>query len=134
MPPKASRQKQVKRGEINQAVRSELHRWRMLIKKCDFHLALFRFEAMLPDEIVDLLSSAGPIKTRKDLSIILSEQWGWEPTYGDELHSKLTSLNITPQGQVPKSKPSTVGVKRRVDVGTQENVVMEKPSKRLRPP
>jgi hypothetical protein len=114
------------------AVQSELHTWRTQVKKRDFPFALFGFDALLSDEMIDLLSSVGPIKTRADLSAILSGQWGWEATYGVELHSKLLSLNIPAQKPLP-TIPKTRGVKRRVDVAEEGIIGTEKRSKQRKP-
>lgn len=129
-PSKIPRQKKVKQGEICHKTEAELHTWRTAVKKRDFQRTLFSIDALLPDGIISLLSSVGPIKTREELSACLSGEWGWESTYGDELYSKLTTLNLP--ALVPLPAKNTRGPKRPVDVRSQEEEGTEKPAKRLK--
>ncbi|KIL70009.1 hypothetical protein M378DRAFT_7777 [Amanita muscaria Koide BX008] len=79
---------------------------------------MFSFDALLSDNIVEHLSSVGPVKTRQDLSAIIAGQWGWEYIYGDELYLKLSTIDI-PEPSCSQSNTKTrltKGVKRRVDV------------------
>jgi hypothetical protein len=114
------------------AVQSELHTWRTEVKKRDFPFALFGFDALLSDEMIDLLLSVGPIKTQEELSVILSGQWGWEATYGVKLLSKLLSLDI-PALTPLSTNPKTRGTKRRVDAAEEGIIGTEKRSKQRKP-
>lgn len=130
-----TRQKKVKQGEVCRAVQDELHTWRVHVKRRDFPHALFGFEALLSNDLLSLLSSIGPVETRADLSAMLSGHWAWETRYGDELHSKMLSINIPPMVPLPtKSRPA--GVKRKQtdatgDVG-EVMVGTEKPVKKAK--
>jgi len=102
-----------------------------MVKKRDFRFAQFGAGALLPDDVVTLLSSVGPAATRNDLSIVLSGSWGWELTYGDELYLKLLSLNIQPPKPLP-SKPRVTAVKRGAQTVEGETTEMMKNTKSMK--
>lgn len=79
-----------------------LHHWRMKIADRDFKNTLFTGSGILSDDLIDLLSSLGPIDTKERLQQLLEGKWLWLERYQDELLELLTSLNLPPM--VPKPK------------------------------
>ncbi|KAF7359579.1 p-loop containing nucleoside triphosphate hydrolase protein [Mycena venus] len=76
-PQKVIRQSAVKRGEVVKDLQVVLNEWRTSIKKRDYPSPLFAASAILRDETIALLSSVGPIKSRKHLQKVLAGQWTW---------------------------------------------------------
>jgi hypothetical protein len=74
----------------------------------------------MKDETLDLLSSIGPITSRKRLETILAGQWLWLDRYGDEIVKLLAGMNAPPMKALPK-KPR--GKKRVAEVENKEMYV-----------
>ncbi|KAJ7848102.1 P-loop containing nucleoside triphosphate hydrolase protein [Mycena leptocephala] len=103
-PPAVPRQSAVKHGEVNADIQPVLHNWRLRIKARDFPTPLFAASAILRDETIALLSSVGPITSREHLQKVLAGQWTWWDTYGEDLFSCLSALDIPPMKPLPRKK------------------------------
>ncbi|KDQ51993.1 hypothetical protein JAAARDRAFT_62158 [Jaapia argillacea MUCL 33604] len=104
--PKATQESAPKRGKINRNLSDHLCDWWKMVWTRDYGGALFAPTGILANDVLDLLSSVGPIPTMKTLSNLLEGRWGWYSTYGKELHEFLLTLDIPPM--VPLLKKSQV--------------------------
>jgi hypothetical protein len=111
---KPCRKKNLKIGEPCMGTVDKLNEWRRKIKQRDFTSTMVTPAAVLSDEIVEKISSVGPITTRQHLSAILGQDWGLEGTYGDEFFAFLVSINPPPLVSM-HTKTQTTAVKRKKD-------------------
>ncbi|KAJ7764573.1 P-loop containing nucleoside triphosphate hydrolase protein [Mycena maculata] len=119
--PKVTCQSAIKRGEVQKNLQVVLDEWRTSIKHRDYPSPLFASSAILRDETIALLSSVGPINSRKHLQKILAGQWTWWVKYGGELYHCLAGQTIPPMVPLPQK---TRGRKR----GASESEVAHGPT------
>ncbi|KAF8869269.1 P-loop containing nucleoside triphosphate hydrolase protein [Infundibulicybe gibba] len=105
-----------KRGEPNEMVRAILFEWRAMVMARDFSDALFGVSGILKNEMVDLLSSVGPINSVDHLERVLAGRWTWFSTYGRELSERLQALTIP----LPQAKSKARSAKRATTEDTGE--------------
>ncbi|KAH7903998.1 P-loop containing nucleoside triphosphate hydrolase protein [Hygrophoropsis aurantiaca] len=110
LPPDNKRQSTIKRGEICKTVQLKLHGWRTEVRRRDLPKSLISPSAILPDSVLDLLSSVGPIESEGQLDQLVSG-WVWYRRYGEELFKLMATLEIPPMKPLPK-KPR--GKKRTI--------------------
>ncbi|KAJ7255107.1 hypothetical protein B0H12DRAFT_1202206 [Mycena haematopus] len=124
-PPAVARQSTVKRGQVNQDIQTELHKWRVQICDRDYPSPLYSPATILRDETVMLLASVGPLTSKKHLETVLAGQWMWWNEYGAELYNFLAAQTIPPMQPLPK-KPR--GKKRAVEeeVDAEPNVTSKR--------
>lgn len=105
-PPQAeTRASTVRRGIPNQKVMAALNEWRVALKKSDFKRAFWGASGILNDDLIDLLSSIGPIETKEDLERLLKGKWSLLDKYGDSVFKVLTELGpLPPMRPKPKGK------------------------------
>ncbi|KAF6752222.1 hypothetical protein DFP72DRAFT_1133992 [Ephemerocybe angulata] len=106
-----------KRGVPNEDVMEALHLWRVEIAKRDHSKALISGLGLLSDDLVELLSSLGPIATEAALVKLVGAKWVWLGKYKTELFNKLTSLSIPPMIRKPRQTPATKRTIAEVETG-----------------
>ncbi|KAF5342587.1 hypothetical protein D9611_001979 [Ephemerocybe angulata] len=106
-----------KRGVPNEDVMEALHLWRVEIAKRDHSKALISGLGLLSDDLVELLSSLGPIATEAALVKLVGAKWVWLGKYKTELFNKLTSLAIPPMVRKPRQTPATKRTIAEVETG-----------------
>ena len=115
----------IRRGVQNSIVRNALYKWCTLIHVCDFPDSLFGPSAILKDNMLDLLSSVGPIVLVAVLKRVLAGNWSWISAYGSELWTELQKLDIPPM----QPKPWQTKVAKHVqemDDGDEDNTQVRK--------
>jgi hypothetical protein len=75
-------------------------------------------QAILNDDLCELLSSIGPVNTHEFLAAVLKESWEWWDKLGAELYTLLSSLAIPP---LPTQHSR--GVKRRPILETEDSTL-----------
>ncbi|KAF5313671.1 hypothetical protein D9611_010068 [Ephemerocybe angulata] len=93
-----------KRGVPNISVMVALDEWRVKIAKRDHSKSFFTGSGLLSDDMVELLSSIGPIESLLVLKKLMKGKWLWSDRYATDLFDELTRLEIPPM--VPKPKPN----------------------------
>ena len=119
-PEKKGRVTTIRWGVPNSIVRNALYKWRTSIHARDFPDSLFGPSAILKDDMLDLLSSVGPIASVAVLERVLGGNWSWMSTYGSELWTELQKLNIPPMQ--PKPRQTKVAKRaQEMDDGAGDN-------------
>ncbi|KAF4613504.1 hypothetical protein D9613_007563 [Agrocybe pediades] len=95
-PEPATRKASVKTGILNTRVKLALQEWRRKIRNRDFEESLLDPSVILKDELVDVLSSVGPIGRLNELEKVAGEDWPWFSEYGNELLEEMRQLAIAP--------------------------------------
>ncbi|KAH6899241.1 hypothetical protein BKA70DRAFT_1437727 [Coprinopsis sp. MPI-PUGE-AT-0042] len=91
----------------------DLHKWRTDILARDRQSSSFSADGLLGDELVELLSSVGPLSDRVKFNNVLAETWYWFPTYGDELFNFLKNVDIPER--IPKPRPPAKDTQSKKD-------------------
>ncbi|KAK0437644.1 P-loop containing nucleoside triphosphate hydrolase protein [Armillaria borealis] len=98
--PKAKKKPSVKNGATKSSVKTNaLRGWRETLKQRLYPSPLVSSSAIMNDEIVELLASAGPIESLDALTRVLAGHWRWIDKLGHELHEFLLTLDIQPHEQ-----------------------------------
>ncbi|KAF8153775.1 P-loop containing nucleoside triphosphate hydrolase protein [Crassisporium funariophilum] len=118
---KAGRRKAVKLGKPNVKTMDELDSWRRGVKARDFPYPVITAEAILSEQLIRTIASAGPVQSKSKLSELLAGQWGWEDTYCDELLDKLNALDIPALVPLP-TRPRRTTQKRPGAERNEDNV------------
>jgi hypothetical protein len=117
-PQQATRQKAHKHVAPVDSIRTALYGWRRNMKAKYWPRSLWGPQAILNDDLCELLSSIGPVDTLEFLSSVLKESWEWWDKLGDELLTLLSSLAIPP---LPTRHSR--GVKRRPVLETEDSAL-----------
>lgn len=89
-----SREKVTRKGLPDVDLQDKLRRWRETIFERDLAGSPLAPSAVMDEEIIELISSLGPLSKEK-LSSVLQPKWIWWDTYGEELQKLLATLKIT---------------------------------------
>ncbi|KAF8595438.1 P-loop containing nucleoside triphosphate hydrolase protein, partial [Ceratobasidium sp. AG-I] len=90
-PPKASRfvssghKRAPKKGEPHRPSQEVLVAWRQTIWQRDFSLMSWGPSGVLSDDLIDILTTIGPLKDPEELKKLLAHRWGLWDRYGKEL-------------------------------------------------
>ncbi|KAF4622423.1 hypothetical protein D9613_008999 [Agrocybe pediades] len=95
-PEPVPRKTTVKTGVVNKKVQLTLLGWRRKIWERDFKDSMLGPSVVLKDEIIDTLSSVGPIGRLNELEKVTGGDWPWFGKYGNELLDEMSKLAITP--------------------------------------
>ncbi|KAF4610293.1 hypothetical protein D9613_010675 [Agrocybe pediades] len=95
-PEPVPRKMTVKTGVIDKKVELTLLGWRRKIWERDFKDSMLGPSVVLRDEIIETLSSVGPVARLHELEQVTGDDWPWFGKYGDELLEEMSKLAIAP--------------------------------------
>ncbi|THU92046.1 P-loop containing nucleoside triphosphate hydrolase protein, partial [Dendrothele bispora CBS 962.96] len=104
--PSKSKKKQIniKQGIPHLPTGEALHRWRCTIFDRESETTLFGPETFMPNNVIELLASVGPIHSKDFLKQVVGSQWYEYESFGDELFDFLQTIDMPPM--IPKpAKP-----------------------------